>query len=504
MGLGSWLRGVRRMGPEDEFEAERRALINALSEDGVTNPRYGAADESQTTSGYASATLRDETNQGGTSWYVSVFLVVNAALGAGLLNFPHAFHAAGGTEIALTVQAVLLAIACGTLLILAYCADTNKCATYQDVIKSCLGTKFHVICSVCIFLYCYGVCITFLIIIGDQWDRILYDHDKNFCHVWYMKRSVTVTTSSILLILPLCFPKRIDFLKYPSTLGVVAIFYIDALQVWKYYSGEYTKDQGPIKHKPDHWTDVFLVTPTIFFGYQCHISSVPIYHCLKNRSTTTFIKTALTAIVVCTATYSLAAVYGYWTFGGNVADDILINYNPSDPFVLAAMIAIAFKTYTTYPLLMFCGRTGVDSLWVGLRGLTEEQEVSGERQRRFLQATIWFFSSVVFAIYIPGIDVVISFLGAFAATFIVVFPGLCLISVALNAETQVPVTFAESSTTVDSKRKRSSSRFMHLPKWLSRLFVFIGCSLVVFGMFIFGIIFSNSCLPSQSKIPLCV
>ena len=31
----------------------------------------------------------------GTSWYVSVFLVVNAALGAGLLNFPHAFHAAG-------------------------------------------------------------------------------------------------------------------------------------------------------------------------------------------------------------------------------------------------------------------------------------------------------------------------------------------------------------------------------------------------------------------------
>lgn len=42
----------------------------------------------------------------GTSWYASIFLVVNAALGAGLLNFPDAYHQAGGVVIALAVQAV--------------------------------------------------------------------------------------------------------------------------------------------------------------------------------------------------------------------------------------------------------------------------------------------------------------------------------------------------------------------------------------------------------------
>lgn len=35
-------------------------------------------------------------NQNGISWYFTVFLIVNAALGAGLLNFPKSFDNAGG------------------------------------------------------------------------------------------------------------------------------------------------------------------------------------------------------------------------------------------------------------------------------------------------------------------------------------------------------------------------------------------------------------------------
>ena len=42
----------------------------------------------------------------GSSWFASIFLVVNAALGAGLLNFPAAYHEAGGIVIAMTIQTV--------------------------------------------------------------------------------------------------------------------------------------------------------------------------------------------------------------------------------------------------------------------------------------------------------------------------------------------------------------------------------------------------------------
>ena len=42
----------------------------------------------------------------GSSWYASVFLVVNAGLGAGLLNFPAAFDQSGGMLVAILMQAV--------------------------------------------------------------------------------------------------------------------------------------------------------------------------------------------------------------------------------------------------------------------------------------------------------------------------------------------------------------------------------------------------------------
>jgi sodium-coupled neutral amino acid transporter 7/8 len=42
----------------------------------------------------------------GTTWYASIFLVINAALGAGLLEFPYAFSQSGGITTALVVQTV--------------------------------------------------------------------------------------------------------------------------------------------------------------------------------------------------------------------------------------------------------------------------------------------------------------------------------------------------------------------------------------------------------------
>ncbi len=59
----------------------------------------------------------------GTGLVLTVFLIVNAALGAGLLNFPRAFADAGGVAAGTAVQGVLMVFILGALLILAHCAD---------------------------------------------------------------------------------------------------------------------------------------------------------------------------------------------------------------------------------------------------------------------------------------------------------------------------------------------------------------------------------------------
>ena len=102
----------------------------------------------------------------------AVFLIVNAALGAGLLNFPKAFDTAGGVAAAVIVQGVLLVFIMTALIILANTSDIKKSATLQDVMFTVAGRAGGLTTSIIVAVYTFGTCITFLIIIGDQVYRL--------------------------------------------------------------------------------------------------------------------------------------------------------------------------------------------------------------------------------------------------------------------------------------------------------------------------------------------
>ncbi|KAG1650505.1 putative sodium-coupled neutral amino acid transporter 7 [Nymphon striatum] len=416
------------------------------------------------------------------SWFAAVFLIINACLGAGLLNFPQAYDLAGGIGVAVVIQGILIIFIFISLVVLAFCSDLNQSATYQDVVFSMCGRRAHQICSFVIALYCYGTCLTFLVIIGDQFDRAFASiYGKTFCHEWYMNRNFTIVVSSILFILPLCFPRRIDFLKYASLMGVFAIVYVVVAIVYEYYFIDHSK--VTIRTEPKVWTDVFYVVPVICFGYQCHVSVVPIYSCLKNRTVPNFIKSVVIALIICIATYTFAGIYGYLSFGQSVNSDILESYSSKDAVLMTAMIALAGKTFTTYPILLFCGRTAIDGLWIDLWKMDIIDVASGERKRRITMVSLWFTSSLLLALIIPNISDVIQILGSLAAVFIFVFPGMCLMQ-------------ANWKKDPDSKHLRT------------KFLIFIGGLFIVIGAFVFGLVFVQSILldvqgTSQSK-KLCV
>ena len=62
-------------------------------------------------------------NPNGTNTAYTVFLIVNAALGAGLLNFPKSYDEAGGIVVAFVVQLILLLFIMLALIALAYGSD---------------------------------------------------------------------------------------------------------------------------------------------------------------------------------------------------------------------------------------------------------------------------------------------------------------------------------------------------------------------------------------------
>lgn len=121
------------------------------------------------TSGSSVTTITSyESCRTGLPLHRAVVVVTNAALGAGMLNFPEAYSKTGGVSEALTVQACLIVLIIGSFLILGYCGQVHRTITYQDTIKDFCGITAQIVCEILVILYMFGSNVAHMILIGDQ------------------------------------------------------------------------------------------------------------------------------------------------------------------------------------------------------------------------------------------------------------------------------------------------------------------------------------------------
>lgn len=86
------------------------------------------------------------------------------------------------------------------------------------------------------------------------------------------------------------------------------------------------------------------------------MNAVPIYACLKKKNLREFSKSIIVSIIIVFAAYTISATFGYLTFGVKINDDMLKSYDATDASVLIAIVMYLIKTYTSYPLNLFCAR----------------------------------------------------------------------------------------------------------------------------------------------------
>ncbi|XP_075741529.1 sodium-coupled neutral amino acid transporter 7 isoform X2 [Rhipicephalus microplus] len=365
------------------------------------------------------ASRSDATEGTGQMTTFSVALIMTTtALGAGLLHFPAAYNIAGGIIMATVLQLILVVSIGGTILTLAFCADVKKDRTYHGILLSMCGKKWRYASAVSVLLTCYGVCVTYLIVIGDQYDR-------NFCHTWYMAREFTITLTAAAIVLPLNMLQHIEFLKYASSLGLAAVIYPCVLTCIAYFT-ERRPDNLYIKVWPTNVRDVFLSTPVFCFAYLSHEVVISAYAAMRQRSLWNMAR----AIAICTAVlfviYSTVGCFGYLTYGASVRPDIMEMFDATQAWVLVGLLALIFKMAVTYPLPAICARDAIEELYLELRGSPSENRKE-ERARKTKLSLAWFASTVGLAILPLDIGVAIKFLGCLAALNIFVFPGMCLL-----------------------------------------------------------------------------
>lgn len=412
----------------------------------------------------------DERRTRGVSSLGAVFIVVNAALGAGLLNFPAAFSMAGGVTAGVMLQMFMLIFIISGLVVLGYCSLVSNESTYQEVVRATCGKVTGVLCEISIAIYTFGTCIAFFIVIGDQLERLIqaitHQADGAVSVPWYIDRKFTIVVTGVLIILPLSIPKEIGFQKYASALSVMGTWYVTIVVIIKYIWPDKEVTPAFVPTSSSSWTAVFNAMPTICFGFQCHVSCVPVFNSMTRKEIKPWGLVVTLSMIICLFVYTGTGVCGFLTFGANVSQDVLMSYPSNDIAVAIARAFIVICVITSYPILHFCGRAVVEGLWLRFQGEQVEVCVRRERRRRILQTLVWFVSTLLLALFIPDIGRVISLIGGLAACFIFVFPGLCLMQ-------------AKLSETDD----RSSS-------W--HTLVVLAVVMVTMGAFIFGLTTTNS------------
>lgn len=412
----------------------------------------------------------DRRRNGGVSSLGAVFIVVNAALGAGLLNFPAAFSMAGGVTAGVMLQMFMLIFIISGLVILGYCSKVSNESTYQEVVRATCGKVTGVLCEVAIAVYTFGTCIAFFIVIGDQLDRLIaavaHETEGAVSSHWYTDRKFTIVVTAVLVILPLSIPKEIGFQKYASALSVMGTWYVTIVIIIKYMWPDKGVTPSFVPASSSSWTAVFNAMPTICFGFQCHVSCVPVFDSMSRKEIKPWGLVVTLSMIICLFVYTGTGVCGFLTFGSSVSQDVLMSYPSNDIAVAIARAFIVICVITSYPILHFCGRAVIEGLWLRFRGEQVELCVRREQRRRIFQTLVWFVVTLVLALFIPDIGRVISLIGGLAACFIFVFPGLCLMQAKLS-ETD----------------NRSAS-------WHG--LVIFGVVMVTMGAFIFGLTTTNS------------
>lgn len=416
----------------------------------------------------------------GVSWITASFLLINAALGIGILNFPAAYDLAGGIISATCTQLIMLVLIVLTMLILAHCSDVNLDVTYHDVLLSMCGRKAQKLAAVSITCTCYGVCVAIFIIIGDQLDRLfLAAFGSTFCHHWYLERHFTIPVASVLFVLPICYFRRVDFLRYAGSLGIFAMLYPVFLTVYGYFKLD-IKDVD-IKHEPESISKLLVVVPVLCLAYQCQEVVVPVYACMKHRTLGNFSKSCCLTMFFLFMIYSVIGCFGYLTFGSIVSPNVMKMYNAEDPVVMIGIGALILKMVVTYPVLALCGRGAVDGLYSEIFRLSAADFIRGERRRRFIIVTLWFCSSLLIALNTSSIGTVIHALGSVSAANVFIYPGICLMKVTLQT---------------DPSLKRKKSYFL-----IVAAILLAGLGAFFFGLIITDVIVNGS--TSKSVEVLC-
>lgn len=384
---------------------------------------------------------RDVGYPGQATWISSVINLANTILGAGLLAMPSALSKMG---IFLGIFVIAWAgMTAGFGLYL-----QTRCARYVDRGQVSFATlsqltypNLSIIFDAAIAIKCFGVAVSYLIIIGDLMPGVVRGFAPGGPEVTFLVDRQFWITAFMLIVIPLSFLRRLDSLKYTSIVALFSIAYLVILVVAHFIKGDTLADRGTVR--VFQWAgpvSALAAFPVIVFAYTCHQNMFSILNEISDNShfrTTTVI---FASIGGACALYILTGITGYLSYGDNIRGNIVSMY-PTAAASTIGRLAIVILVMFSYPLQIHPCRASIEAClrWRPRRRpspetspsrnslMTNTPKPSGEMSdlRFAIISTVLIVLSFITAMTVSSLEKVLAYVGSTGSTTIsFILPGL--------------------------------------------------------------------------------
>lgn len=280
--------------------------------------------------------------------------LLNTIVGAGILAMPYGLECNG--------------LMFGTLLII-WSAMTsafglylqNKVAKYtqqQDAVSYfslCQLTypQLSVIFDSAIAIKCFGVGVSYLVVIGDLMPKIMESAGLPELSI-FMGRRFWISIFMLFLVTPLSYLKKLDSLKYTSVVALFLVAYLICLVVGHYFTDHSAAVDIDLLG-PKLWRLTLSSFPIFVFAYTCHQNMFAIINELKasetsgsqTRQANCVIRNA---IVTACSSYLVVGIFGYLTFGNSANANIITMYPRGSIPSLIGRLCIVVMVALSFPL----------------------------------------------------------------------------------------------------------------------------------------------------------
>ncbi|KAL2861254.1 transmembrane amino acid transporter protein-domain-containing protein [Aspergillus lucknowensis] len=327
----------------------------------------------------------------------------------------------------------------------------SRCAQYLDrgsasffALSQITYPNAAVIFDAAIAIKCFGVGVSYLIIIGDLMPGVVRGFVGGEAAYDFLVDRHFWITAFMLIIIPLSYLRRLDSLKYTSVAALVSMGYLVILVVYHFIIGDTKAGRGPIR--VIHWAGAVPTLssfPVIVFAFTCHQNMFSILNEIQNNSHLRTTGVVFASIGSSAATYILVAITGYLSFGNSVGGNIVGMYPPG-LWATIGRAAIVILVMFSYPLQCHPCRASVDAVlrWRPRRSATNEgsphrhpllpgiprssrtQEAMSDLRFSLITTSILILSYIV-AMTVSSLEAVLAYVGSTGSTSIsFILPGI--------------------------------------------------------------------------------